>query len=165
MDYTVHGILPARILEWVASPSPGVLLKPGMEPRSPHCRRILYQLSHREASAQAGHALASLWLRGLGYGPQWWLFHFFFPCLNHINKMWSFSSSFGRVRTWCLWNSLDCRIMYIIKTFPSMVVLFKPRLVKRKQPNLSLSLPTVFIQLIETVLCFVLISKVYVILN
>ena len=29
MDYTVHGILQARILEWVAFPNPGI------EPRSP----------------------------------------------------------------------------------------------------------------------------------
>ena len=35
MDYTVHGILQARILEWVASPSPGDLPNPGIEPRSP----------------------------------------------------------------------------------------------------------------------------------
>ena len=30
----VHGILQARILEWVAFPSPGDLLNPGVEPRS-----------------------------------------------------------------------------------------------------------------------------------
>ena len=35
MDYTVHGILQARILEWVAFPSPGELPNPGIEPRSP----------------------------------------------------------------------------------------------------------------------------------
>ena len=35
MAYTVHGILLARILEWVAFPSPGVLPHPGIEPRSP----------------------------------------------------------------------------------------------------------------------------------
>ena len=36
MDYTVHGILQARILEWVSlPPSPGYLLNPGIEPRSP----------------------------------------------------------------------------------------------------------------------------------
>ena len=35
MDYTVHGILQARILEWVAVPSPGDLPNPGIEPRSP----------------------------------------------------------------------------------------------------------------------------------
>jgi len=35
MDYTGHGILQARILEWVAFPSPGDLHNPGIEPRSP----------------------------------------------------------------------------------------------------------------------------------
>ena len=34
-DYTVRGILQARILEWVAFPSPGDLPNPGIEPRSP----------------------------------------------------------------------------------------------------------------------------------
>ena len=36
MDYTVYGILQARILEWVEPfSSPGDLLNPGIEPRSP----------------------------------------------------------------------------------------------------------------------------------
>ena len=35
MDYTVHGILQARILQWVAFPSPGDLPNPGFKPRSP----------------------------------------------------------------------------------------------------------------------------------
>ena len=35
MDYTVHGILQARILEWVAFPSPEDLPNPGIKPRSP----------------------------------------------------------------------------------------------------------------------------------
>ena len=35
MDYTVHGILPVRILEWVAYPSPEDLPNPGIEPMSP----------------------------------------------------------------------------------------------------------------------------------
>ena len=34
-DCTVHAILQARRLEWVAFPSPGDLLNPGIEPRSP----------------------------------------------------------------------------------------------------------------------------------
>ena len=34
MDYTVHGILQARILEWIAVPSPD-LPNPGIEPKSP----------------------------------------------------------------------------------------------------------------------------------
>ena len=35
MDYTVHGILQARIQEWVAFPFPRGLPNPGIEPRSP----------------------------------------------------------------------------------------------------------------------------------
>ena len=35
MDYTVHGILQARILEWVAFPFSRGSSQPGMEPRSP----------------------------------------------------------------------------------------------------------------------------------
>ena len=34
MNYTVHGILQARILEWIPFPSPGDLPNPGIEPRS-----------------------------------------------------------------------------------------------------------------------------------
>ena len=34
MDYTVHGILQARILEWVAFPFSRDLPNPGIEPRS-----------------------------------------------------------------------------------------------------------------------------------
>ena len=35
MDYTVNGVLQARILEWVPYPSPGDLPDPGIEPMSP----------------------------------------------------------------------------------------------------------------------------------
>ena len=43
MDYTVHGILQARILEWVAFPfSRGIFLAQGSNPGLPHCRGILY---------------------------------------------------------------------------------------------------------------------------
>ena len=35
MNYTVHGILQARIVEWVAVPSPEDLPNPGIKPRSP----------------------------------------------------------------------------------------------------------------------------------
>ena len=45
MDYTVHGILQARILKWVA-----FLFSKGSNLDLLLCRRILYQLSHREAS-------------------------------------------------------------------------------------------------------------------
>ena len=34
-DYTVHGVLQARILEWEAFPSSGDLPNPEIKPRSP----------------------------------------------------------------------------------------------------------------------------------
>ena len=49
MDYTVHGILQARILEGVAFPFqleglfPTQALNPGLQ----HFKQILYQLSHK----------------------------------------------------------------------------------------------------------------------
>ena len=47
MDYTVHGILQARILG-VGSLSllQGIFPTQGLNPGLAHCRRILYQLSH-----------------------------------------------------------------------------------------------------------------------
>ena len=39
--FSVRGILQARILEWVAIPSPGDLPDPGIEPGLLHCRQIL----------------------------------------------------------------------------------------------------------------------------
>ena len=51
MDYTVHGILQARKLEWVAIPFSKGSSQPreslGSNPGLPHCRWILYQLSHQ----------------------------------------------------------------------------------------------------------------------
>ena len=50
MDYTVPGIPQARILVWVAFPfSRGSSQPRDQTQDSPHCRRILSQLSHREA--------------------------------------------------------------------------------------------------------------------
>jgi len=52
MDYTVHGILQGRILEWVAFPFSRGSSQPrdrtqGSNPGLPHCRQILFQLSHK----------------------------------------------------------------------------------------------------------------------
>ena len=48
IDYTVHGILQARILEWVAVPfSMGSSHIQGLNPGLLHCRQILYPLSHK----------------------------------------------------------------------------------------------------------------------
>ena len=48
MDYSVHGILQARILEWATVPfSRGCSQTQGSNSGLPHCRQILYQLSHK----------------------------------------------------------------------------------------------------------------------
>ena len=52
-NYTIQGILQARTLEWVAFPFSrdpllqGIFPTQGSNPGLPHCRRILYQLSHK----------------------------------------------------------------------------------------------------------------------
>ena len=49
MDNTAHGIIQARILEWVAFPFSKRSSQLGLNPGLPHCRRVLYQLSHKES--------------------------------------------------------------------------------------------------------------------
>ena len=55
IDYTVHGILQARILEWVVI-FPTQRSKPGLL----HCRWILYQLSHKGSPRINGMGCLSL---------------------------------------------------------------------------------------------------------
>ena len=47
MDYTVHEILQARVLEWVAVPFFRIFPTQGLNLGLPHCRQILYQLSYQ----------------------------------------------------------------------------------------------------------------------
>ena len=46
---SVHGILQARILEWVPFPPLGIIPTQGSNPGLLHCRQILYCLSHQES--------------------------------------------------------------------------------------------------------------------
>ena len=51
MDYTVHGILQVRMLEWVAySLLQGIFPTQGLNPGLLHYRQILHQLSHKGSS-------------------------------------------------------------------------------------------------------------------
>ena len=50
MDYTVHWVLKARILEWVAFPPPGDLPNSGIKPSFPALQVDSYQLSHKGSS-------------------------------------------------------------------------------------------------------------------
>ena len=62
MDYTVHGILQARILEWVAFPVSRGSSQPRDLTRSPHCWQILYQLSLKGSPIESVNIV------------KWWLF-------------------------------------------------------------------------------------------
>ena len=46
-DSSVLGILPARILEWVPTPSPGDIPTQGLNRGLLHCKQILYHQSHQ----------------------------------------------------------------------------------------------------------------------
>ena len=58
MDYTVHGILPARILKRVAVPFPEDLPDLGIESGSPALQEDSLQLSRRQESPQTGSAFS-----------------------------------------------------------------------------------------------------------
>ena len=63
---SVHGILRARILEWVAFPSPGDLPDPGIKPTSPAVAgRGLYHWDTWEALPKLSKPLLSEWLDGI----------------------------------------------------------------------------------------------------
>ena len=47
MDYTVHGILQTRILEWVILEIQRIFSTQESNPGLSPCKRILYQLSHK----------------------------------------------------------------------------------------------------------------------
>ena len=51
LPHSVHGILQAKILEWVAILfSKGIFPTQGLKPGLLHCRQILYHLSHQGSS-------------------------------------------------------------------------------------------------------------------
>ena len=61
--FSVHGILPARILEWVAIPLlQGIFLTQGSNLGLLHCRRILYHLSHQESLFIGFHCIFWIWV-------------------------------------------------------------------------------------------------------
>ena len=53
MDYTVHGILQTRILEWIAFPSPRDLPNPGIEPTFPALQAESLPLSHQGSPSKS----------------------------------------------------------------------------------------------------------------
>ena len=72
MDYTVHGILQARILEWVAFPFllQGIFPTQGSNPGLQHCGHILYQLSY-QGSPRILEWVAYPFSRGSSWPRNW----------------------------------------------------------------------------------------------
>ena len=78
----------------------GIFPTQGQNPGLPYCRWILYQLSYQGSQCTERALICQSFVERSRIWALLMTVHFsFFPCLNHINKMWSFSSSFGRVRT------------------------------------------------------------------
>ena len=58
---SIHGILQARMLEWVAVPfSRGSSKTQGSNPGLPHCKWILYQLSHQGSPTSLVRSISSV---------------------------------------------------------------------------------------------------------
>ena len=71
---SAHGILQARILEWVAIPfSRGIFLTQGLNPGLLYCKHILYHLSHQGSSKSCFfsnlYQVTSFIFKGLGKVP------------------------------------------------------------------------------------------------
>ena len=96
MDYTVHGILQARILEWVAFPFSGDLHNPGIELGSPALQADFFtNWAIREATiyiVQFSRSVVSDSLRP--HEPQ----HAMPPCISPTPRMYSNSCPLSR---WC----------------------------------------------------------------
>ena len=110
MDYTVHTILQAIILKWVAIPFSRGSSQPRLNSGLPHCRQILYQLSHQGSpTIFKGHTTifkgiwrywvlgtgALGWPRGMGWGGRrergsgWG---------THVHP-WQIMSMYGKINT------------------------------------------------------------------
>ena len=84
---SVHGVLQARILEWVATPFfQGVFPTQGLNPSLGHCRQILYCLSRQ------------------GSPSEWWLSAIFISTLRWTGgaggNQWDLWSGFIQVQEW-----------------------------------------------------------------
>ena len=63
MDYTIFGILQARMLGWVAVSFQVIVPTQGSNPGFLHCGRILYQLSHQGSFVQSTLCEMTEWMK------------------------------------------------------------------------------------------------------
>ena len=101
MDYTVHGILQAKILEWVAFSFPGHLPNPGIKPRSPALQVNSLPAESQEKTKNTGVGSLSL-LQGifLTMESNWGLLH----CKQILYEL-----SYQRSPKTCIWIYFSIR--------------------------------------------------------
>ena len=92
---SVHGIFQARVLEWAAISSPGDLPDQELNLGLPHCRQMLYHLSH-QGSPEKDYHLCSIYLSVYLSGFKWIMAIFFLvwlliPIFVHIILLWALS--------------------------------------------------------------------------
>ena len=94
MDYIVHGILQARILEWVAFPfCMGSSQSQGLNPGLLHCRWILYHLSY-QGSQSLKSRLADNISRVILSKFLYWCINVVSTYLWVVRCMWFYSCAF-----------------------------------------------------------------------
>ena len=100
---SVHGILQAEIVEWVAFPSPGDLHDPGMEPRSPTLQ-VNSLLTEQPGEPLQGHMVA-LFL--LFEGTSILCSIVAVPIYTSTNNVGKLPSVHTLSRIYCLWIFYD----------------------------------------------------------
>ena len=92
---SVHGILQAGILEWLAFPFSRGFPTQGSNPDLPHCRRILYRLSHEGSPPSSNHLtfisdLELWWMRSskVQIAASFLFFTHMFSCGNREPPSW-----------------------------------------------------------------------------
>ena len=120
-DYTVHGILQARIL------------MQGLNPGLPRCRRILHQLSHQESPASSKHT----WNPDLTSGDYFLLYVFIslsqpsfkFTLLNSTFLHMKVSRGKENTDLWCSFLKTTCSdllllIFQVLNLFCFQMIIF-----------------------------------------
>ena len=99
VDFTVGGILQARILEWVAFPASRGSSQPKDQTKVSLCRRILYQLGHRESpkSTLLQFLRQTNKKKVVGWTQAGWRFANFHN-VNAIGFRWETDRSISRVK-------------------------------------------------------------------
>ena len=119
MDYTVHRILQARILEWVAFPSPGDLPNPETEPRSPALQAdsLLAEPQGKPTALRSARLTVCSW-------EIWDQFLAFFSCNCEAEDSYLILMKSDFLTSFCLILSLKINIISLLQNIISSPFMF-----------------------------------------